>query len=154
MSIISMGVIDCGTGETKFLKYNWTVSTQSLAVNEMAVLGNFSDVLLSENQSDIESFMTHVCMLQDRCEKTILGVSAWFRDGSPSVRSVAENFFQQHPNVHVVRLTPEEEGNYEAIAVAHAKKQSGMPVPDVIIGSGGGSIQLTIRLPDRSDKFA
>ena len=157
MSVMCTGVIDCGTSETKFLKYVWTDSTQSLAVYETAVLGSLRDCLLSAVPSDIESFMTQVRALQASCEKTVLGVSAWFRDGSPSVRSTAEEFFRQHPSVEVVRLTPEEEGRYEAIAVAHAARRSDMPAPDVIIGSGGGSIQFTIfdgDEADRSDKCA
>jgi len=146
-------VLDCGSGETKgmlFEAVSHDAEGYTISVAEVCKLGSLGDALAAEGGATSEAaaeFATKLAALRaEHAPRTVaIGVSAWFRAANAETLAAAAAFFDAlGEGVAVLKLSTADEAKLEAAAVAHAAQRSGMGVPDVVMGSGGGSIQFTL----------
>jgi len=112
----------------------------------------FLDYLLS-NQAILTSKFGDLAS-QTATTDVYIGVTAWHRSASLENQKVADNLLDRVVNqagklrwkLHRVNVSHDDEARYEAVVVQYAAMRNGLPPTDLLIGSGGGSVQISTDL--------
>ena len=167
-------VTDHGTGETKIYKIIGRSIPSPYARPVLHVPGNPPPVRihitvpeiieiakwgpLTDNLNDITYAKQNILTAVEpytAATNLFIGTTAWHRNADPSVKEQADLYLQEMAfttqdtgiNTGVGCLSGEQEALYEATAVCFAARISGIPPPTIIVSSGGGSFQLSVKNP-------
>ena len=160
-------VVDCGTGECKALLFQ-RFPDGTINVAEMRIFAPVLSFINEGRSADLVNLV--VALAKDAqeghhgsCPRIALGLSAWFRDlladTSPRgaatkdiveqvLAQIASQLMESDLTMVPIMLSDLDEAKFEAIAVSYAATHSGLPPTDVVVGSGGGSIQFSYRDPE------
>jgi len=105
------------------------------------------------NRDLLRDWIRNLCK-NNQITKVYLGLTAWYRDLQVCDPEKADQFDKlvEETNVRLrdfglemetLRMPQEREGQWEAIAVGYAATRNGLPPTDLLIGSGGGSVQIS-----------
>ena len=167
-------VVDHGTGETKIYKITGRSILSPYARPVLHVPGKPPPVRihitvpeiieiakwgpLTDDLSDINYAKQNILTAvkpYTAATNLFIGTTAWHRNAEPFVKEQADLYLQEMAfttqdtgiNTGVSCLSGRREALYEATAVCFAARIAGIPPPTIIVSSGGGSFQLSVKNP-------
>ena len=138
---LSALVLDCGTGESKVLLYQWEKTTGAIKMEERACLPPAQKQL---DDPDLFVTQVHTAFEQCKADMALVAASQWMREGTPDVRTKGRALMHLciRKGMAVKVLEPAYEAWMEAAAVEYASDRLKLG----LVGSwasGSGSTQLS-----------
>jgi len=167
-------IVDHGTGETKLYKITRKSIPSPYARPVLHIPGqppppkihiSVPEIIeidkwgaLIDNLEDIEQAKNNIISTVSHynlASKMFIGTTAWHRNADTPTKEKADRYLQEMKfttqdtgiNTYCSCISGEQEAIYEATAVCFASEIVGIPPPSIIVSSGGGSFQLSLKNP-------
>eukprot|EP00301_Raphidiophrys_heterophryoidea_P007575 c12913_g2_i7.p1 GENE.c12913_g2_i7~~c12913_g2_i7.p1 ORF type:complete len:523 (+),score=162.57 c12913_g2_i7:58-1626(+) len=139
-------VFDCGTNETKGILC--TVVEGRVMTLEVGPKLEPMMTYLKDGQAKFSKLINDVAEVE-HVARIFIGMTAWFRQLSHDDQLVARRVIDQTAKkaaawtVAPIDVPHEREAFFEAVAVKFATTRNNLPPTDLLLASGGGSIQIS-----------
>ena len=150
--------VDHGTGETKVYKIGLLGTTPE--ITELALYPSLEEECSKSIYTDRLPQQTQIEQLINTHQpvKVFVGTTAWSRTASQQIKDRVQLYFSQLSTSTTIPtecrvLTGEEESSYEATAVQFAANATGLPDINIILSSGGGSLQISLAIPGENSHW-
>jgi len=126
-------------------------------ITELALYGSLSNecahAITTQSTGPLPQQVSIKTMIETHQPQYVfVGTTAWSRTASEAIKARVQQYFSQLSSSANIPtecrvLTGDEESAYEANAVQFAAKSTGLPDPNIILSSGGGSLQISLAIP-------